>query len=261
MLKVKNHKVGSDPELFLMHDNQIIPAIGAVGGTKVDPKPLREPGYFVQEDNVAVEFNIPPASNKKEWQSSILKGIELVKELLPPEQKLIARPSYIFTEDMLRHPQAQIFGCDPDYCAWTKEINKMPEASDNCLRVCGGHVLVGYDDPNQETNIELIKAMDLYLGVPSVLLDGDLARRTMYGKAGAFRHKSFGVEYRTLSSFWLASPEYIDWVYDGVQKAVEFVNSTTVLPINISTKIVKAINENNIGIAAVLVDKYNITIP
>lgn len=260
-LRIVNWKVGSDPELFLMHGNDIIPAIGLVGGTKHLPKPLAEEGYFVQEDNVAVEFNIPPANTRKEWRSNLLKGIDLVKAAIGPEYKLVARPSYIFTADMLMHPQAQVFGCEPDYNAWTGEVNSMPEATESGLRSCGFHVAVGYDEPDQVTNRALVKALDLFLGVPSILIDGDMARRTLYGKAGAFRDKSFGVEYRTLSSFFLSSPELIDWVYSGVERAVAYVNGNHVIPIELGQKIVKAINHNNVGVADELIEKYNIPLP
>jgi len=40
------------------------------------------------------------------------------------------------------------------------------------------------------------------------------ARRTLYGKAGAHRPKTYGVEYRACSSWWLASPEHTKLVYD-----------------------------------------------
>ena len=56
--------------------------------------------------------------------------------------------------------------------------------------------------------------MDYAIGVPSVLIDSDKARRRLYGKAGSMRHKPYGVEYRTLSNFWLNSDELTSWVYD-----------------------------------------------
>lgn len=54
----------------------------------------------------------------------------------------------------------------------------------------------------------LIPLMDLFVGIPSVLIDRDpnaSSRRMMYGKAGDFRYQPHGIEYRTLSNFWLKS--------------------------------------------------------
>ncbi len=35
--------------------------------------------------------------------------------------------------------------------------------------------------------------------------------------AGRYRKPSYGVEYRTLSNFWLNSPELVGWIYDIVK--------------------------------------------
>jgi len=70
----------------------------------------------------------------------------------------------------------------------------------------------------------VIQAMDYYLGVQSVLLDNGTLRRNLYGKAGAYRPKGYGCEYRTLSNFWIFKTDLIKWVYEGTQKALEFVS-------------------------------------
>ena len=48
-----------------------------------------------------------------------------------------------------------------------------------------------------------------------MLLDDGAKRRELYGKAGAYRVKPYGVEYRVLSNFWLKSPALMQWVYDN----------------------------------------------
>ena len=59
--------IGCDPEFFLLKNKQPHSAIDLVGGTKEKPKPLpKGKGFSVQEDNVSVEFNIPPAYNHQE---------------------------------------------------------------------------------------------------------------------------------------------------------------------------------------------------
>jgi hypothetical protein len=42
----------------------------------------------------------------------------------------------------------------------------------------------------------------------------------MYGQAGAFRIKPYGMEYRVLSNAWLQTPELMGWVYDNTIKAL-----------------------------------------
>ena len=67
----------------------------------------------------------------------------------------------------------------------------------------------------------LSKELDYYLGLPSLLFDPDTSRRKMYGKAGAFRPKPYGMEYRVLSNAWLKSPELIKWVFNNTKLAFE----------------------------------------
>jgi hypothetical protein len=42
----------------------------------------------------------------------------------------------------------------------------------------------------------------------------------MYGNAGAHRPKKYGVEYRTLSNFWIFDPKLIGWVWDQTERAL-----------------------------------------
>ena len=67
--------------------------------------------------------------------------------------------------------------------------------------------------------------MDIMLGLESLTLDKDVDRRKMYGNAGCFRAKDYGVEYRTLSNFWISNDDLIKWAFDKTIEAVELVNS------------------------------------
>jgi hypothetical protein len=62
--------------------------------------------------------------------------------------------------------------------------------------------------------------LDLFLGVPSVLMDDGEERKQMYGKAGAYRPKKYGAEYRTLSNFWIFDKKLIGWVWDQSERAL-----------------------------------------
>jgi len=212
--------LGADPELFLLKNGKPFSAIGLIGGTKEEPKPMQKRGFFVQEDNVSVEFNVPPAYNHQEFIDNIQYVMTSLKKKLK-KFELSEDSALVFPEEQLIHPQAQEFGCEPDYNAWTKEMNPRPKATDASLRSAGGHVHIG----TKEDPIEVIRAMDLFVGCPSIKLDKGLLRRQLYGKAGAFRPKRYGCEYRTLSNFWIFSKEKIQWVYDQTARAIDFVES------------------------------------
>lgn len=217
--------IGADPEFFLGQNKELKSSIDLVGGSKWDPKPLGRPGFFVQEDNVAVEFNIPPAKTVEEFVTSIQWGIQAIeKEVQPLGLQPMIQASAIFPETELMDGRAQTFGCDPDFNFWkTKDfrkpkMNPKPKAKNPNLRSCGGHIHVGFEkgafDP-----LKFLKFMDLRIGVPSVLMDDDNQRRFLYGRAGAFRPTPWGVEYRVPSNFWLKSKELMAWVYQQTQQA------------------------------------------
>lgn len=123
-----------------------------------------------------------------------------------------------------------------------------------------GHIHIGYDDHDIETSLEIIKAMDLFLGVPSILLDEDKERRKLYGNAGCFRIKPYGVEYRTLSNFWIASEELTNWVFEQTLKAIEFVNNGHQISKELGKKIQDCINNQNVETATEIVEELNINI-
>ncbi len=260
MAKIKNLKVGADPEVFLASGDKFVSAIGLVNGTKENPKYFGD-NIFLQEDNVALEFSFKPATNKFELIHFIGMGLIKIEEVAKEHGLDVAVvPSAIFEEDQLLHPNAMMFGCTPDFDAWKKQMNNAPNPMINPgLRSAGGHIHIGYDEPTEETNLLIIKAMDLFIGVPSLEIDTDQRRRQLYGKAGCFRHKKYGVEYRTLSNFWIKDQETVSWIYDQILKAIEFINDDQAYLLdNYEEKILKAINNNDLEAQEELIKTFNL---
>ena len=251
--------LGCDPELFLQTiQGKMISAVGLIGGTKEEPLPLEVPGCAVQEDNVSAEFNIPPSKTFQDFKNHIQYVIYHLDAKAHGMGLQLARhvASHSFDKDQLTTWQAQVFGCDPDFNAWTERENPKPQSADFNLRSCGGHIHVGAKlDP-----VSVIRSMDLHLGVPSVSLDGDTKRRELYGKAGAHRRKPYGVEYRTLSNFWIWSDELIEWAWEGTNKAVEFVQKGKVIPAQIGDHIQRAINLGDKNSQAICLEYLNATL-
>lgn len=213
--------VGADPELFFKNSKGFVSIIGKLGGTKDKPLPIGE-GCAVQEDNVAAEFNIPPASSAADFVKSIQFNLEyLDKKAKEIGATLALEASAIFSREELACDEAWIFGCEPDYNAWTLDVNPKPRAKNKNLRSAGGHIhLSTTNDP-----IHTIRAMDLFIGAQLVAVDPDSMRRDLYGKAGAFRPKSYGVEYRTPSNYWIRTPALMEWVFHQCEKVQEFVSA------------------------------------
>lgn len=238
---------GADPELFLRDkdDNSPVVSIGLIGGSKSHPRSIGG-GFAVQEDNVAVEYNIPPADCKEKFQASIHFVLDYLRQELAPKNLVLDISATMdFSVEQLLHPQAQELGCEPDYNAWSGKRNPRPVAPET-LRSSGGHLHIGYDSPSTKLSRDIIKAHDLFCGVASLMFDNDTRRRSIYGKAGAHRIKPYGVEYRTLSNFWIKSPELTGWLYEQSEKAIEFVNNGGTISAEVGKDIVECINSGSI---------------
>lgn len=216
-------RLGADPEVFLLNrkNQQFKSVIGLIGANKWNPAqiPGMPDGFTLQEDNVALEFGVPPASSSTEFVNNIRQVLRAGLEKLP-STRFSRLSCTVFPESEMEEPAAWIFGCEPDFNAWTGEENEKPTPPHQFMRSAGGHIHV-------ETELDkrnVIRAMDLFLGVPSVLMDSGTERRKLYGKAGAFRPKPYGVEYRTLSNFWIFRPKLIDWAWRQTEEAIAFLN-------------------------------------
>ena len=225
---------GADPEMFLRKDGNYVAVQPYVIGTKEEPQPLPSGGN-VQKDNVAIEFGIKPAYSKEEFVLNIGDTIHDLVEFLPDDVSLNVVASAIFPGNQLVHPECKMFGCNEDFNAWTAgTANPPPDTKANKrFRSAGGHIHIGYIpgsgysfivDP--DGRIMFIMIMDSVVGIIATILDSgqpSIDRRKLYGKAGCFRPTDYGVEYRTLSNFWIKSPKLVELIYYLTSDALEIV--------------------------------------
>lgn len=247
-------KLGADPEIFLQDAHgAFISAIGKIGGSKEFPRPLEElgNGFAVQEDNVALEYNIPASSSEQELVNNINAAMSYLQREVQQMGLAFSRSSAAFyPKKQLADPRALVFGCEPDYNAWTSGVNPKPKAPDPTLRSCGGHVHVGVKVKDIE---RAVRRMDLCLGVPASKMDDGMLRKQLYGKWGAYRPKPYGFEYRVLSNFWVFDDKYIRWVWKATEQALSMVDHD----IESDERLIfEAINENNPRAADELIEKY-----
>lgn len=225
-----NVTVGADPEFFLKDksNGHLVSAIDKIGGSKEHPRKIDEYGSCVQEDNVAVEYNIPPATTKEQFVESNFRVLKYLEDYVGKLGLEFSNDAAaLFPHSELKDLRALVFGCEPDFNVWTRDVNPSPMLPDEYfnLRSAGGHVHVGWENPTMDEREELIMAMDVFVGAPAIELDKDTLRRKLYGKAGAFRIKDYGAEYRTLSNFWIQSKESMEWVFDRTINAVAFLRN------------------------------------
>lgn len=242
MTKINGYtfKIGADPEFFVQRYGKLVSAYGLVPGTKAAPH--RVPRGAVQVDGMALEFNIDPATNFSDFEesmtsvmASILKmvpGYEVFAEPVPPKPGYLPLAKSVADfglEYIQSQPdEAKELGCMPDYNAYTKQPNPRP-AAETPFRTASGHVHIGWTnepvDINDESHLEacraLTKALDLYLGTVSLLWDKEDRRRELYGAAGAFRPKPYGMEYRVLSNKWINNPTLRKLVFHNTLDAIK----------------------------------------
>jgi hypothetical protein len=251
--------IGADPELFLIGaDGKFMSSVGLIGGTKDMPRPIDEEGNAVQEDNVTVEFNIPPCKTSADFIKHINKNKEWIrKRAAQLGFQLAIRPSAVFDDDQLETMEAQTFGCEPDFNAWNNgEQNPRPSAENKNLRSCGGHIHIALTD--DDPVLMVIKAMDLFVGCMMLEFDDDKGRRELYGKAGAFRKKAYGVEYRTASNRWVESDERIQWAWDQTEKALSFVRNGGTFTEEDGQMIQDCINNSDMTLLGILKEKFQL---
>lgn len=224
--------VGADPELFIKdRDGNIVSGYGIIPGTKKEPHKV--PHGAVQLDGMAAEFNIDPASTAEEFVHNIASVMRELKKFLPKGYSFDrTRCSYSFpVEYFEKQPEeTKVLGCDPDFDAYTLNVNTPPSGLitqfryGSTFRTVSGHIHIGWEGQSEapksvqmENAAAVARQMDFFLGVPLHEIDypDTFKRRQLYGKPGAFRPKSYGVEYRTPTNAWLNSIKSIRLVFNN----------------------------------------------
>ena len=213
--------VGHDAELFLYDENDnAIPSVGLVGGSKSCPREVK--GGAVQEDNVMAELNIKPCTTSTLFVSRTNEVIDSLTSIINRHGLHYKVMDYQkFEPKFLKSKQAKMFGCDPDYNIYTMQQNvidtKILHKSN--VRTAGGHIHIGIKDPNFHpmARASLVKGCDVFIGLPLTILERESLRKAFYGKAGSFRHKEYGIEYRTPSNIWLSNNDTMKWIFNQVR--------------------------------------------
>lgn len=223
--------IGCDPEFMIVDGNgKLKSALKIFKGRKHEPEKLSDGASLA--DNVNFEFNTNPASSPNEFKKYIKSVLQESARSLPARHRFVAISGADFPKSELRDKEACEFGCEPDYNAWNDgQANIVPEgAAERTFRSAGGHIHIGYTEDTKDIltefddKLRMIRLMDATVGIVSTFLDktdGSEVRRSLYGKAGCFRPKGYGVEYRTVGNYWAANPKTVDLIYGLVNAAVE----------------------------------------
>jgi hypothetical protein len=130
--------------------------------------------------------------------------------------------------------KSRIFGCDPSLNIYqTRNQARIRVNPKKYLkRSAGGHIHLGADTWQRVLRRKLKNAevvvpiLDLVVANTCVLIDrhpGNKERRANYGRCGEYRIKPYGIEYRSISNFWLNAYQLMSFVMGLSRQAVDMI--------------------------------------
>lgn len=207
------NSLGSDPELILLNKQTNAP-VSAIGlNHKSDVISL-------YADNVLAEFAHTPFNivDFKDGMKEVLQSVTSAVDKFGDGCTFsIGQCEAEFSSEQLSAPEAHAIGCEPFINAYTDSLSVPSPYQDN-YRFAGGHIHIGYDKASLPPHM-LIKLLDKEL-LPLDPNKDSPRRSKFYGAAGSYRDKPYGVEYRSLSNFWLNQPELIEDVLNSIKSYV-----------------------------------------
>lgn len=270
MLKpTQNVIFGCDPEFFFLKDGEVVESASVIVDGKSGDRNI------IITDGVQAELNPQPDTCRQSLGLNISRCFKEIQKYLTEDKSLSADFSSLIKlsdkEFDNVSDDSKKFGCGVSY-------NKGEESKVNVdpltyrSRGAGGHIHLGFKrsqwDGTCDENIKktltdpkgLIPLLDLLVGNTCVLLDrdkGNAERRKTYGRAGEYRMPDHGIEYRTLSNFWLRNYALMSFVMGLARYAVTIHNQSTrshnyakMFLDKVDMKLIeKAINENDFDLA------------
>lgn len=233
-------RFGADPEFVIVEKatGTPVPAHKFFGDKyhKKQVETVRGPAALFR-DGFNLEINVPPQDCRALLVAGMKDAVVAAKAHLGPAFDLVSPQSVAVDLSFVKDApeDVQQFGCEPSYCAY-RLVPKVPDinAVDHPFRYAGGHMHFSLDArgfiKNPDNHIDIIRLLDLYLGLPLTALFGDansIQRRKYYGQAGEFRTQDYkgdgsliGVEYRTPGpEVWTNDNIIASWAF-GIGKYV-----------------------------------------
>lgn len=266
---------GCDPELFFERGGRVI------GAEKVIPEEGLESGRwgnlgplqvgtnlkaFVL-DGVQVELNPTPNTCRANLGNEIAAAMRTIKTHLAGMEgiEVSFRAVVKVDKEELRSlsEKSRTLGCMPSFNMYDSEASIKVNPKTFRTRSAGGHIHLGFNGyaAMMQERERLIPILDILLGNTCVLIDRDplaAERRKVYGRAGEYRLPDHGIEYRTLSNFWLKAYPLLSMVMGISRLATSVLYTSTrgnkqaendLLSLVNPAEIAEAINTNNVELA------------
>jgi hypothetical protein len=173
-----------------------------------------------------------------------------------PSANFSLRSVTMLSEDLVTNAtKAQLeLGCDPAANAYGEPPLSVDNPESLPFRFAGGHVHLGLIFPDNGTIAaprkfnkkytttkeleKLVHTLDATVGVLFVAVMADLdspIRRQYYGRAGEYRQKPYGLEYRVLSNAWLLHPVLTQFMFDMTRAGLAIFDNDIPIPSPLSS--------------------------
>lgn len=244
--------MGTDPEFFVAAPNgKRIPAFKVLNDKHTTKSGLFWDGFQAETKVVASPDHMQLACNFNN-QLQKLRDLGLQPSFgscwrIPDEWLATADENHV------------ALGCDPSYNLYGMTGRKVMEPRKLLWRFAGGHLHFELtpEELSGDAVSHMVWALDSILGIPCVALAAGYdnpIRRQYYGLAGEFRLPPHGLEYRSLSNFWLQHPIIFNLVTDLARHALNLGRARLERVVKMPRKqVVQAINFSDVRLARELV--------
>jgi hypothetical protein len=281
-ISIRKIEMGCDPEFFFKTGKKIIGAEKVIStkGIKFHPsdeyKEYGRSSEGAKECEIVIDGVQAELHPKQNWciahlQNEIACCFKKLNKVINDSKNDVSfefgRTVTIDPEELMSLDESsRKFGCAPSWNTYSGMENSI--SVDPIVyrkRSGGGHIHMGRSPFSDESGDDkelykkkhqvLVRIMDIVVGNTCVLLDTDKdnkERRKYYGLAGDYRLPPHGLEYRTLSNFWLTDPALTAMVFGLARMSyciVFYGKEKDYLNASKETNIVKAINKNDYSLA------------
>ena len=229
---------GCDPELFFTDSKgkvigaeKVIPKDGLevrsrprLYGASVPPIVINAKGVVL--DGVQAELQPAPTACRANLANEIASTFWSLRERIQEMKDVRITFKSVVDVELAEleslSDQAKVFGCAPSFNLYDTNAHIPVDPRTYLKRSAGGHIHMGlgwpiylaetsgagttYERKQIDQRQDLVHCMDILVGNTCVMLDREplaAERRKVYGRAGEYRLPKHGLEYRTLSNFWL----------------------------------------------------------
>jgi hypothetical protein len=208
--------LGTDPEVFVVDETgEVIPA------WEFAPKKGKGNGQCYW-DGFQAEFTVHAGNCLALMADSLQKGLAQTLQTARkqfPKAKLSLDNVLEVSPQVLKacKDEHAALGCDPSENIYGAKGKAVLDGRKLPMRFAGGHMHFGVGRQMPKTTEAIVKTLDAIVGVSGVSLAAGIdsaVRRQFYGLAGEYRLPAHGIEWRTLSNFWLTHPGIMHLVFD-----------------------------------------------